>query len=531
MILSLCIYASFFSIGKVNDSRVSGVVKEVKDNQIIVFDKGIGYALFIKEHDLQIGDKVTIEFKSLELEEERNKGGFNEKKYYNGKRIFSKGQVLKLEKTGHQFSLRAGFLNYLSRSRANQSMKYLLAGQKSEEIQNYTSTLQSLSVLHLFAVSGMHFSLLSSMVSKLKSKILIHIVCLLYAICLEGNIAAWRAYLMMVLREMNYNGWNELDRFGLVGIIFIIYNPYIPFNMSFVYSMGMYLAVILFKGEKFQWLYIYFVSLMIQSYFNYSIWPLGILFSFIMTPFIELLFKIFILNTCLYFVLDSLCLYLWQIIIGASTFLSHYSFQLIIGKTPILLVVLYFYCLIYFVYTKKKRGILAFTIVLLGVWSSPYFRNYGEITMIDVGQGDCFLVSLPHQKANFLIDTGGNIQKDLAQDTIIPYLYYRGIRELDGVFISHEDFDHCGALDSLLENFKVKNVIYQFETINIGGIDIQNLNQYMALDKNDGSQVLSMKIGPFHCLFLGDASSIIEEKIVRDFPNLQVNLLNPSIAI
>ena len=79
MILSLCIYASFFSIGKVNDSRVSGVVKEVKDNQIIVFDKGIGYALFIKEHDLQIGDKVTIEFKSLELEEERNKGGFNEK--------------------------------------------------------------------------------------------------------------------------------------------------------------------------------------------------------------------------------------------------------------------------------------------------------------------------------------------------------------------------------------------------------------------------------------------------------------------
>ena len=71
-------------------------------------------------------------------------------------------------------------------------------------------------------------------------------------------------------------------------------------------------------------------------------------------------------------------------------------------------------------------------------------------------------------------------------------------------------------------------MIYQFETINIGGIGIQNLNQYMALDKNDGSQVLSMKIGPFHCLFLGDASSIIEEKIVRDFPNLQVNLLKVS---
>ena len=68
---------------------------------------------------------------------------------------------------------------------------------------------------------------------------------------------------------------------------------------------------------------------------------------------------------------------------------------------------------------------------------------------------------------------------DLATSRLIPYLQSQGVFYLDAVFISHEDYDHCGALASLKEHFKVKKVIYDFKKKKIGDLVFKNL----ALDK------------------------------------------------
>lgn len=62
-----------------------------------------------------------------------------------------------------------------------------------------------------------------------------------------------------------------------------------------------------------------------------------------------------------------------------------------------------------------------------------------------------------------MIDTGGLQKSDLATSRLIPYLQSQGVFYLDAVFISHEDYDHCGALASLKEHFKVKKVLYDFK--------------------------------------------------------------------
>ena len=46
--------------------------------------------------------------------------------------------------------------------------------------------------------------------------------------------------------------------------------------------------------------------------------------------------------------------------------------------------------------------------------------------MIDVGQGDCFLIQQPFNKGNILIDTGGLQTRDLASTTLVPYLNSAG---------------------------------------------------------------------------------------------------------
>lgn len=67
--------------------------------------------------------------------------------------------------------------------------------------------------------------------------------------------------------------------------------------------------------------------------------------------------------------------------------------------------------------------------------------NSTSIVMLDVGQGDSFLVK--SRGLTLLIDTGNNPRKLLAG------LARHGVNRLDGVVISHADDDHCGCLSDL----------------------------------------------------------------------------------
>ena len=88
---------------------------------------------------------------------------------------------------------------------------------------------------------------------------------------------------------------------------------------------------------------------------------------------------------------------------------------------------------------------------------------------IDVGQGDCILIKRAFNQANILIDTGGNKNFDLAENRLIPYFKALNIKKLDALIISHDDFDHNGAMESLINKYKVDKIIQgnDFDTIYI----------------------------------------------------------------
>ncbi|MDD4291865.1 MAG: ComEC/Rec2 family competence protein [Clostridia bacterium] len=71
------------------------------------------------------------------------------------------------------------------------------------------------------------------------------------------------------------------------------------------------------------------------------------------------------------------------------------------------------------------------------------------VHFIDVGQGDCILVTLPDGK-NMMIDGGKRDSKITA--TILDYLEEYGIERLDYVMLTHADEDHCGSLDDVIKS-------------------------------------------------------------------------------
>ncbi len=188
------------------------------------------------------------------------------------------------------------------------------------------------------------------------------------------------------------------------------------------------------------------------------------------------------------------------------------------------------FIVIYFIesYSYKKVGISL--IVGLSIFSLkiiPYENLYANsITFLNVGQGDSALIR--YFDETIMIDTGGLTYKDIATNVTIPYLHKQGINHVDYVFISHSDYDHSGALDSLKEHIKVNNVINTNEPfkITIKDLVFENINRWANefTDENDKSQVLTFKIADRNIMMMGDASINIENKIMEYYSKESFNI-------
>ncbi len=115
---------------------------------------------------------------------------------------------------------------------------------------------------------------------------------------------------------------------------------------------------------------------------------------------------------------------------------------------------------------------------LSGVWRKAIFwfsvlaavfvlgrKPTGEtrVTFLDVGQGDCVCVETGEGRT-YLFDCGSSSEAQVGEYILKPYLKYRGIRQVDGLFLSHPDTDHCSGAIELLKNqeewgIRVKQII------------------------------------------------------------------------
>lgn len=164
-----------------------------------------------------------------------------------------------------------------------------------------------------------------------------------------------------------------------------------------------------------------------------------------------------------------------------------------------------------------------------------------QITMLDVGQGDC-LVIRTEGGADFMIDGGSTTENEVGYYRILPYLKSQGISRLDGVFLTHPDADHMNGILELTEQIAAKQTALSVDTLYLpawmkggeeegellassraAGISVQYLQKGMTLqsgklclvvlhpdqadyrsDPNAGSITLSLTYKGFTGLFTGD---------------------------
>ena len=185
-----------------------------------------------------------------------------------------------------------------------------------------------------------------------------------------------------------------------------------------------------------------------------------------------------------------------------------------------------------------------------------YIRNFSKIVMFDVGQGDSLLISLKHNRANILIDTGGVINYKgessyaTSLKTIIPSLKADGIKKLHYLILTHGDYDHMGEAINLVNNFKVDKVIFncgdyndlEQELINV--LDKKKIPYYSCIsdltindeklfflysdtydNENDNSNVIYFTYDNYKFLFMGDASLKVEQNLLQKYDINNIDVL------
>ena len=91
---------------------------------------------------------------------------------------------------------------------------------------------------------------------------------------------------------------------------------------------------------------------------------------------------------------------------------------------------------------------VAFLVSLLALFPHAHAT---EIIMLDVGQGDAFVLRSGSQAV--LIDTGNQ------EGAVLKGLARHDIRHLDAIMVSHPDDDHCGALATICDFVEVDRVL------------------------------------------------------------------------
>jgi competence protein ComEC len=111
---------------------------------------------------------------------------------------------------------------------------------------------------------------------------------------------------------------------------------------------------------------------------------------------------------------------------------------------------------VFFLWTSRASLRLAAMILAVRLTVMPLADRAVELTMIDVGQGDAFL--LRDAGRAILVDGGGWQSADIGQRVLLPALARKGIRRLEAVVMTHPDLDHCRGLLDIAAYVRVREL-------------------------------------------------------------------------
>lgn len=531
-----------------SEGKVSFVLKSSENIQMFYYD----------DFNLNDGDEVTVNVVLSSPNKNTVPNTFNYQKYLYNNGIYKVGTVNKIEIVKKNINILNNLKSSLSkRFSFNPYLKLFILGDKKGINESY-NYYKDIGVAHLLAISGMHVGVFVSIMRKLlfflskksQNKI-ISIVLLFYAFLTGFTASILRVVVFFIINSINKDYDFKLSRmkvFLLSLYLLILINPFFITNVGFLYSFACFFTMIIinkylhknyFKNLIIITFYMTLFTLPITVSLNYEINLMVFISNFLLIPFVSYILFPFALVTVLFKFLNPVFTFLTFIMEKVAYFFSMINFtKIIIPKTSIVLIIIYYVLLISFIYFNKKRYLVFLIDLIIIIKIIPFFNPVANIIFLDVSQGDSMLYITKNQSKIYVFDTGGIRNRSVSDNTLI-YLKSLGISKIDYLILTHGDFDHCGDAENVINKFKIKNVIFNndgFKTLEKNIINILNkkrisyyqskdvslpnikfLNSKLFDNENDNSIVTLINESGIKFLLMGDAGKNTENAIMNKY--------------
>lgn len=482
--------------------------KEVKNDKLSVVISGceIGGDLLVYCDDLALENSIFIHSKVKatgtisHFKGPRNPGEFDSKNYYLSRRILMRFYANSIETltkptfpiSENLYQLRKHLSNVFYTNLAPDEASILSSittGDRSELTTEIKDIFKSGGISHILCVSGMHISLLGSILLWLlkKMKINRHIALILtciftlfYSMLCGMSVSTIRALATFFVQAVAFFLKRQYDRLGTLSIIMIamlITNPLLVLNSGFIFSFWAVFSFTVIaetgaSNKLVDALLLQSFSMPIVALYYYEIPILSFAVNLILVPYLGVILCIGLLGGLIGLVIPSLsviilipCKIILRAYIYVCDLIDKLPFsQIITGKPSPLKLVLYFIILFGIVILIQKKPRYKFIIssasvailtLLLSIWPA----SKSNITFLDVGQGDGIFIT-DSVGTTYFIDGGSTSKNEIGRFSILPFLKYKGIKSVDYWIISHADSDHVNGLIELIESgYEVTHII------------------------------------------------------------------------
>ena len=398
---------------------------------------------------------------------------------------------------------------------------------------------------------------------------------------LPSGLALAALILIVMNHRVIYQSGFLLSFFAVIGIFYIMPELLYIFKVDIYHKRGIIKGLHLLLASIISSISILLATLPIVLNNFYEVSLTGILLNIIVIPLMSLVVITGLLGGFVALVseiLGSFILGITHYILNLYTLFCRLGdrltfLRLIIGKPDKWQIVLYYLILVivfYFLALKRREnklrslknnlpegyntskrivvtGLMTFTSFLIIAYKPREF----SINMLDIGQGDCFVVNDGNNDI-YISDCGSTTVQNVGKTRLLPFLKSKGWGKVDTIFISHMDKDHvngvndllkcaeitigriiisasyksdklnCAELEELKELAKMRDIklFYMKKGDEIVGKDISFRCIYPTgeediKDQNEASIVMRMDYKGLSMLFTGDIAGSTEEKIIE----------------
>ena len=378
--------------------------------------------------------------------------------------------------------------------------KALLMGDTSELSYETDTALTVSGIRHVAAVSGLHVSILFSLIFFLTGKqgklsVLIGLPVLVVFAAMAGfSPSVTRACLMqglMLLSLLLHKEYDPPTSLAFAALVMLVANPVVVTSVGFQLSVASVAGIFLFAGKIAAWLLNdqrlgrwkkrKFYGILVKTATSVGV-SLGALL--LTTPLTAWYFGnvslVGVLTNllCLWMITGIFCgiiaacilgvvwlplgkLFAWcvawavRLVLGISGVIGRFPLAAVYTES-IYIVFWLIFCYILltvFLLSREKRpvvllccAVVSLCVALLASWTEPLLGTY-RVSVLDVGQGQCVL--LQSGGKSYMVDCGGDYDENAA-DKAAATLLSQGVTRLDGLILTHYDRDHVGGAAYLL---------------------------------------------------------------------------------